>query len=141
MTTTSHRRSRPVPGPRGTAPAGERVLDTDVRAEVRAVVGQLVDSVAAQAREAGRELRCIYRLWLLAWEDREIDWVSSAGLMPSAADDLVCSLLETEDQLVRDVADEIGPALHLPAGTALDRVREALVLGLHLPGALEALEA
>lgn len=141
MTTTSHRRSRPVPGPRGTAPAGERVLDTDVRAEVRAVVGQLVDSAAAQAREAGRQLRCIYRLWLLAWEDREIDWVSSAGLMPSAADDLVCSLLETEDQLVRDVAEEIGPALHLPAGTALDRVREALVLGLHLPGALEALEA
>ncbi|GEO95084.1 HNH endonuclease signature motif containing protein [Kocuria turfanensis] len=141
MTTTSHCRSRPAPGPRRTAPVGERVLDAGVRAEARAVVGQLVDSAAAQAREAGRQLRCIYRLWLLAWEDREIDWVSSARLMPSAADDLVCSLLETEDQLVRDVADEIGPALHLPAGTALDRVREALVLGLHLPGALEALEA
>jgi hypothetical protein len=117
------------------------VLDAGVRAEVRAVVGELVDSAAAQAREAGRQLRCIVRLWLLAWEDREIDWVSTAGLMPYESDELVCSLLETEDQMVRDLADEIGPALHLPARTALERVREALVLGLHLPETLEALEA
>lgn len=117
------------------------MLDAGVRAEVRAVVGELVDSAAAQAQEAGRQLRCIHRLWLLAWEDREIDWVSTAGLMPYEADELVCSLLETDDQLVRDLADEIGPALHLPAGTALERVREALVLGLHLPETLEALEA
>ncbi|MFF0902420.1 UNVERIFIED_CONTAM: DUF222 domain-containing protein [Kocuria sp. CPCC 205316] len=117
------------------------MLDPGVRAEVRTVVGELVDSAAAQAREAGRQLRCIHRLWLLAWEDREIDWVSSAGLMPYEADELVCSLLETEDQMVRDLADEIGPALHLPAATALERVREALVLGLHLPETLEALEA
>jgi hypothetical protein len=117
------------------------VLDAGVRAEVRVVVGELVDSAAAQAREAGRQLRCIVRLWLLAWEDREIDWVSTAGLMPYEADELVCSLLETEDQMVRDLADEIGPALHFPAGTALERVREALVLGLHLPETLEALEA
>ncbi|MFI7743863.1 HNH endonuclease signature motif containing protein [Kocuria rhizosphaericola] len=117
------------------------MLDAGVRAEVRAVVGQLVDSAAAQAQEAGRQLRCIHRLWLLAWEDREIDWVSTAGLMPYEADELVCSLLETEDQMVRDLADEIGPALHLPAGSALERVREALVLALHLPETLEALEA
>ncbi|MGG7652302.1 HNH endonuclease signature motif containing protein [Kocuria rosea] len=141
MTTTAHRRARPAPGPHRAAPAGERVLDAGVRAEVRAVVGELVDSAAAQAREAGRQLRCIVRLWLLAWEDHEIDWVSTAGLMPYEADELVCSLLETEDQMVRDLADEIGPALRLPAGTALGRVREALVLGLHLPEVLEALEA
>ncbi|WP_298591611.1 HNH endonuclease signature motif containing protein [uncultured Kocuria sp.] len=141
MTTTSHRRARPAPGPHRAAPVGERVLDAGVRAEVRAVVGELVDSAAAQAREAGRQLRCIHRLWLLAWEDREIDWVSSAGLMPYEADELVCSLLETEEQMVRDLADEIGPALHLSAGTALGRVREALVLGLYLPETLEALEA
>lgn len=141
MTTTAHRRARPAPGPHRAAPAGERMLDAGVRAEVRTVVGELVDSAAAQAREAGRQLRCIHRLWLLAWEDREIDWVSSAGLMPYEADELVCSLLETEDQMVRDLADEIGPALRLPAGSALERVREALVLGLHLPETLEALEA
>ncbi|WP_424346599.1 DUF222 domain-containing protein [Kocuria sp. CH-021] len=141
MTTTAHRRARPDPGPHRAAPAGERVLDPGVRAEVRAVVGELVDSAAAQAQEAGRQLRCIHRLWLLAWEDREIDWVSTAGLMPYEADELVCSLLETDEQLVRDLADEIGPALRLPAGTALERVREALVLGLHLPETLEALEA
>jgi hypothetical protein len=141
MTTTARRRARPAPGPHRAAPAGERVLDAGVRAEVRTVVGELVDSAAAQAREAGRQLRCIVRLWLLAWEDREIDWVSTAGMMPYEADELVCSLLETEDQMVRDIADEIGPALHLPASTALERVREALVLGLHLPETLEALEA
>ncbi|GAA1773078.1 HNH endonuclease signature motif containing protein [Kocuria aegyptia] len=141
MTTTAHRRARPAPGPHPAAPAGERVLDAGVRAEVRAVVGELVGSAAAQAREAGRQLRCIHRLWLLAWEDREIDWVSSAGQMPYEADELVCSLLETEEQMVRDIADEIGPALQLPAGTALERVREALVLGLHLPEILEGLEA
>ncbi|MFF0991099.1 HNH endonuclease signature motif containing protein [Kocuria nitroreducens] len=141
MTTTAHRRARPAAGPHRAAPAGERVLDAGVRAEVRTVVGELVDSAAAQAREAGRQLRCIHRLWLLAWEDREIDWVSSAEQMPYEADELVCSLLETEDQMVRDIADEIGPALHLPASTALERVREALVLGFHLPETLEALEA
>ena len=142
MTTTAHRRAHPAPGADRTAPAGERVLDAGVRAEVRAVVGALVDSARAEAQEAGRQLRCLYRLWLLAWEDREIDWISSAeaGVVPVEADERSCSLLETEDQLLLDVADEIGPALNLPAATALDRVREAVVLGLHLPEVLEALE-
>jgi hypothetical protein len=142
MTTTAHRRVRPAPGADRTAPAGERVLDAGVRAEVRAVVGTLVDSARAEAQEAGRQLRCLYRLWLLAWEDREIDWISSAEAeaVPVQADERACSLLETEDQLLLDVAAEIGPALNLPAATALDRVREAVVLGLHLPEVLEALE-
>ncbi|MEX5293690.1 DUF222 domain-containing protein [Kocuria sp. CPCC 205268] len=139
--TTAHRRARSAPGRHRASPAGERMLDAGVRAEVRAVVGELVASDAAQAREAARQVRCIVRLWLLAWEDREIDWVSTAGLMPYEADELVCSLLETDEQMVRDLADEVAPALLLPAATALDRVREALVLGLHLPGTLEALEA
>lgn len=54
MTTTAHRRARRAPGPHRAAPAGERMLDPGVRAEVCEVVGQPVDSAAAQAREAGR---------------------------------------------------------------------------------------
>ncbi|MGQ1838480.1 DUF222 domain-containing protein [Kocuria turfanensis] len=38
------------------------------------------------------------------------------------------------------MADEIGPALRLPAGTALRRVEDAVLLGESLPGVLEALE-
>lgn len=141
MTTTAHRRARSAPGPRQAPPAGERVLDAGVRATVRNVVGELVDSAAAEAREAAHQLRCIHRLWLLAWEDREIDWVSTAELMTYEQDERVSARLETEDQMVLDLADEVGPALNLSALAALERVREALVLAEHLPGALEALEA
>ncbi|MEX5261977.1 hypothetical protein [Kocuria sp. CPCC 205263] len=40
-----------------------------------------------------------------------------------------------------DVADEIGPALRLPAGTAVRRVENAVLLAESLPRALQALES
>ncbi|MUN63009.1 DUF222 domain-containing protein [Kocuria sediminis] len=103
-------------------------------------VQELVEESRAEARAAGRQYRLIHRLWQLQEEAREQRWAVEAHWMPAAADRLGPHSLEPEEQTLQDVADEIGPALRLPAGTALRRVEDAVLLGESLPAVLEALE-
>ncbi|MFI7482602.1 DUF222 domain-containing protein [Kocuria sp. M1R5S2] len=141
MTTTAPRRARPAPAPYDPAHAAEEMADAGVRARARAVLVELTDSAAAQAREAAHQVRCIHELWLLALEDREIDRLDAAGFLFTDNDRRVPSPPQSDEAMVLDVADEIAPALKLSAATARERVREALVLAERLPGTLEALEA
>lgn len=51
------------------------------------------------------------------------------------------SSLEPEEQTLLDVADQIGPAPRLSPGTAVARLRNAVLLAENLPAVLTALEA
>ncbi|MFF0988824.1 HNH endonuclease signature motif containing protein [Kocuria nitroreducens] len=103
-------------------------------------VRALVEESRAEARAAGRQYRLLHRLWQLQEEAREQRWMVEALWMPPEADRLGPHSLEPDEQTVRDVADEIGPVLRLPAGTALRRVEDAVMLAEALPEVLEALE-
>ncbi|MCD1146119.1 DUF222 domain-containing protein [Kocuria sp. LUK] len=127
MTTTAHRRSRPAPGPDVPSPAGGRAPEHGPAARAADLVQDLVDSAAREAREAGHQLRVLHRLWVLARTEQRAR--GAAGTRAA------------EREAVLDVADEIGPALRLSAGAAVARVREAVVLGGHLPEVLDGLEA
>ncbi|MEX5295387.1 DUF222 domain-containing protein [Kocuria sp. CPCC 205268] len=103
-------------------------------------VRALIEESRAEARAAGRQYRWLHRLWQLQEEGREQRWMVEAHWMRPGADRLGPHSLEPEEQTIRDVADEIGPALRLPAGTALRRVEDAVLLAEDLPQVLEALE-
>ena len=116
-------------------------------AEVRAAAAGLVEAAAAEARAVGAQVRCIHRLWLAAQAARtaarfqamaraEAEIAAGGVLRP----DPLSPLAEAEDQLLVDVAAEVGPALRLPAGTARRRVEDAVLLAEMLPEALTALE-
>jgi hypothetical protein len=158
MTATAHRPGpRLPPGPR-LHPAGpflpedasrwgslEEALaqETDlaeIGAEYARAVTELVEAARAEARAAGAQYRLIHRMWGLAEEAREQRWAVEAAWLRRGADRVGAGTLEPEEQTLQDVADEIGPALALPAVTARARVREAVVLGKDLPQVLAALE-
>ncbi|WP_188536827.1 HNH endonuclease signature motif containing protein [Kocuria dechangensis] len=101
---------------------------------------ELVEAARAEARAAGAQYRLIHRMWGLAEEAREQRWAVEAAWLRRGADRVGAGTLEPEEQTLQDVADEIGPALALPAVTARARVREAVVLGKDLPQVLAALE-
>ncbi|MFI7742259.1 HNH endonuclease signature motif containing protein [Kocuria rhizosphaericola] len=103
-------------------------------------VRALVEESRAEARAAGHQYRLLHRLWQLQEEAREQRWMVEAHWMPPEADRLGPHSLEPDEQTIRDVADEIGPALRIPAGTALRRVEDAVLLAEDLPEVLEALE-
>lgn len=102
-------------------------------------VRALVEESRAEARAAGRQYRLLHRLWQLQEEAREQRWMVEALWMRPGADRLGLHSVEPDEQTLRDVADEIGPALRLPAGTALRRVEDAVMLAESLPEILEVL--
>lgn len=113
----------------------------EIDAEYAAAVAELVDAARAEARAAGAQYRLLYRMWQLAEEAREQRWMVEAHWLREGADRIGPGTLEPEEQTLHDVADEIGPALRLPASTAMARVRQAVVLGRELPRVLAVLEA
>ncbi|MFW6187087.1 MAG: DUF222 domain-containing protein, partial [Actinomycetota bacterium] len=118
------------------------------RSEITTAAEGLAEAAEAEARAVGARMRCIHRLWSAAQEARtEARFESlaraeadlAAGLPPRP--DPLGPLREPERRLLLDVAAEVGPALHLPAGTAVRRVEDAVLLAETLPHVLEALEA
>jgi hypothetical protein len=117
--------------------------DTDrarIGREFAGALGSLVEESHAEARAVGRQYRLIFRMWQLQVQaqkqrsDVEDEW-SRRGARPCRP-----GSLQPDEQALRDVAEEIGPALRLPANTALRRVDEAVLLGQSLPEVLGMLE-
>lgn len=115
--------------------------------EVRAAAAGLVEAAAAEARAVGAQVRCIHRLWLAGQAARTAARFQAMAQAQAeiAADgilrpDPLSPLAEAEQQLLVDVAAEVGPALRLPAGTARRRVEDAVLLAEMLPEVLTALE-
>ncbi|WP_298586478.1 HNH endonuclease signature motif containing protein [uncultured Kocuria sp.] len=118
----------------GTAAAG-------IDREYAGAVAELVEDARAEARAAGRQLRVIHRMWQLQEQAHEQRRVAQARWSHRHTRALGQDLPEPEKRTVLDVADEIGPALRLPVGTAVRRVENAVLLAEHLPRVLEALES
>lgn len=118
--------------------------DTDVTGldrEYAGVVAELVEDARAEARAAGRHLRVIHRMWRLQERAHEQQRAVRARRVDEPARRLGQHVPETEKRTVLDVADEIGPALRLPSGTAVRRVENAILLAEFLPRVLQALES
>ena len=94
-----------------------------------------------QARAAGRQLRVIHRMWQLQEQAHDRRRAARARWSNERARSRGQHLPEPEKRTVLDVADEIGPALRLPAGTAVRRVENAVLLAESLPRVLQALES
>ncbi|MEX5257539.1 HNH endonuclease signature motif containing protein [Kocuria arenosa] len=118
--------------------------DTDVTGldrEYADVVAELVEDARAEARAAGRQLRVIHRMWRLQEQAHEQQRAVRARRVDERVRRLGRCVPETEKRTVLDVADEIGPALRLPSGTAVRRVENAMLLAQFLPRVLQALES
>ncbi len=118
--------------------------DTDVTGldrEYAGVVAELVEDARAETRAAGRQLRVIHRMWRLQERAHEQQRAVRARRVDERARRLGQHAPETEKRTVLDVADEIGPALRLPSGTAVRRVENAILLAEFLPRVLQALES
>ncbi|WP_424346571.1 DUF222 domain-containing protein [Kocuria sp. CH-021] len=109
--------------------------------EYAGAVAELVGDARAEARAAGRQLRTIHRMWQLQEQAHEQQQTDRARRCHQRARGRGQDLPEPEKRTVLDVADEIGPALRLPAGTAVRRVENAILLAESLPRVLQALEA
>ncbi|GAA1749011.1 HNH endonuclease signature motif containing protein [Kocuria aegyptia] len=121
----------------------EEVLreDTDVaEQEYAGAVAELVEDARAEARAAGRQLRVIHRMWQLQERAQEGRRAVRARWSAERPSDPEHCVPEPGQRTVLDVADEIGPALRLPASTAVRRVENAVLLAELLPGVLRALE-
>ena len=109
--------------------------------EYAGAVTELVEDARAEARAAGRQLRVIHRMWQLQERAHERRWAAQARWWNERVRSLGQYVPEPEKRTVLDVADEIGPALRLPAGTAVRRVENAVLLTEFLPQVLQALES
>ena len=103
-------------------------------------LGSLVEESHAEARAVGRQYRLIFRMWQLQEQAQKLHSAVEAEWLREGAGPRPPDCLGPDEQALRDVAEEIGPALRLPANTALRRVDEAVLLGQSLPGVLEMLE-
>ena len=84
----------------------------------------------AEARAAGRQLRVIHRMWQLQEQAHDRQRAARARWSNERARSRGQHVPEPEKRTVLDVADEIGPALRLPAGTAVRRVENAVLLAV-----------
>ncbi|MFE7630885.1 DUF222 domain-containing protein [Kocuria sp. NPDC057446] len=135
MTTIAERPRTPEDALRqDTEPAG-----TD--REYAAAVAELVEDARAEARAAGRQLRTVHRMWQLQERAHEHRLATRSCRPAERSGRPAPDVPEPERRTVLDVADEIGPALRLPAGTAVRRVENAILLAECLPQVLQALES
>ncbi len=109
--------------------------------EYAGAVTELVEDARAEARAAGRQLRVIHRMWQLQEQAHDRRRAARARWSNEHARSRGQHVPEPEKRTVLDVADEIGPALRLPAGTAVRRVENAVLLAESLPRVLQALES
>lgn len=122
----------------------EEVLREDTAVADREYAGavtELVEDARAEARAAGRQLRVIHRMWQLQEQAHDRRRAAQAHWSNERARSRGQHIPEPEKRTVLDVADEIGPALRLPAGTAVRRVENAVLLAESLPRVLQALES
>jgi hypothetical protein len=122
----------------------EEVLGEDTAVAHREYAGavtELVEDARAEARAAGRQLRVIHRMWQLQEQAHDRRRAARARWSNERARSRGQHVPEPEKRTVLDVADEIGPALRLPAGTAVRRVENAVLLAESLPRVLQALES
>ncbi|MFI7481344.1 DUF222 domain-containing protein [Kocuria sp. M1R5S2] len=139
MTTTAQGPRDPEERLLGELPPEDAVLAAIYR-NYGCSVEELLGDARAEASAAGRQFRVIHRMWVLQGQANQrhrvvlARWLARrprrAGRL--AADPPYRPLLE--------VAEEIGPALHLPSVTAVRRVETAILLAESLPQVLEALE-
>lgn len=108
--------------------------------EYAAAVAELVEDARAEARAAGRQLRTVHRMWQLQEQAHEHRLATRSCRTAEHSGRPAPHVPEPERRTVLDVADEIGPALRLPAGTAVRRVENAILLAECLPQVLQALE-
>ncbi|MFI7742959.1 HNH endonuclease signature motif containing protein [Kocuria rhizosphaericola] len=109
--------------------------------EYACAVAELIEDARAEARAAGRQLRGIHRMWQLQEQAHERRRTARARRSDERTRGSGQRPPEPEKRTALDVADEIGPALRLPAGTAVRRVENAILLAEFLPRVLEALES
>jgi hypothetical protein len=109
--------------------------------EYAVAVAELVEDARVEARAAGRQLRVIHRMWQLQEQAHEQLRAAQVRRSNERARGPGQHVPEPGKRTVLDVADEIGPALRLPAGTAVRRVENAVLLAEFLPRVLQSLES